>query len=150
MITDLIDNGTAYLNLSPGIAVALRFLMQPNCDAVPLGRHELDGPRVFAMAQEYTTKPASECFWEAHRKFIDVQFIAAGVEVIGYAPLARMKVKKDYDPDLDFMVLEGGGQFIQLHAGSFAIFSPHDAHMPCVAADKPRSVRKIVVKVAVD
>jgi YhcH/YjgK/YiaL family protein len=150
MITDTIDNGTTYLSLSPRIALALRYLMQPNRAAVPLGRHEIDGERVFALVQEYTTKPASECFWEAHRKFIDVQFVAAGAEAIGFSPISRMSVKRDYDSERDLMVLDGPGQLIHLHANSFAILMPHDAHMPCQAIDQPQLVRKIVVKVAVD
>jgi YhcH/YjgK/YiaL family protein len=149
MITDTIGNAPSYLSLSPGIAIALRFLMEPDRAAVPLGRHELGSDRVFALVQEYATKPPSECFWEAHRKYIDVQFVASGVEAIGWAPLAGMKVGQDYDEERDLLVLEGSGQIIRLEANSFAIFMPHDAHMPCVAAAQPLLVRKIVVKVAV-
>jgi YhcH/YjgK/YiaL family protein len=150
MVTDSIEHGSDYLNLSPRIAVALRFLMQPNRTQVPLGRHELDGKRMYATVQEYTTKPPNECFWEAHRKYIDVQFIAAGAEAIGWSPIGRLTVKQEYDPDKDFAVLEGTGQTIQLQTNHFAIFLPHDAHMPSLAIDRPQLVRKIVVKVAVE
>jgi YhcH/YjgK/YiaL family protein len=150
MITDTIEHASVYLPLSPRIATALRFLMQPDRAGVPLGRHELNADRVFALVQEYTTKPAHECFWESHRKYIDVQFVAAGVELIGFSPVARMTVTKPYDPDGDFQVLEGTGQSFRLEANTFAIFMPHDAHMPCLAADRPSPVRKIVVKVAVE
>jgi YhcH/YjgK/YiaL family protein len=150
MITDTIENASVYLTLSPRIAVALRYLLQPDRAAVPLGRHELDGQRIFALVQQYTTKPSHECFWESHRKFIDVQFVAAGIEAIAWSPLARMKIKHDYDAEQDLLVLDGAGQTIHLQPNSFAIFMPQDAHMPCLAAGEPQTVRKIVVKVAVD
>ena len=150
MITDTIENASAYLALSPRIAVALRFLMERDLTAIPLGRHEIDGSRIYVIIQEYSTKPRHECFWEAHRKVIDVQFVASGVEVIGWSPLSRLSVKQAYDADRDVLVLDGPGQTIRLEPNTFAIFMPQDAHMPCLAADKPALVRKIVVKVAVD
>jgi YhcH/YjgK/YiaL family protein len=34
-------------------------------------------------------------------------------------------------------------------AGTFAIFTPEDAHMPCIAVNAPKPVKKVVVKVKV-
>ena len=78
------------------------------------------------------------------------QFVQAGIEALGWAPIQRMTVSKPYDAEKDFEVFQGTGQTIQVPAGSFAIFMPHDVHMPGLAVGEPRLVRKIVVKVAVE
>jgi YhcH/YjgK/YiaL family protein len=39
--------------------------------------------------------------------------------------------------------------FSVIKAGMFAVFFPHDLHMPNVFIDKPAYVKKVVIKVAV-
>ena len=106
---------------------------------------------VFPLVQDNTTKPKAEGVWEAHRKYIDVQFVAAGVEQMGWAKLDTLAVKKPYDADADYALFDGPGDFLTVPAGSFTIFFPKDGHIPGIAVnDQPSAVRKIVVKVAVD
>jgi biofilm protein TabA len=154
MISDTIENAASYRHLSPRIAVALDFLQRPDLGSLEHGKHLIDGDKLFAIIQEYTTKSRADCFWESHRKYTDVQFIQSGIEAIGWSPIQRMKLIKPYDAEKDLQVLEvleGQGQIIELRAGQFAIFMPHDAHMPSLAAASgAQAVRKIVVKVAVD
>jgi YhcH/YjgK/YiaL family protein len=150
MIFDTLQNAGHYHGLSPRMAIALQFLASPAALKLALGRQPIDGDILFAIVQEYQTQPASERFWETHRKYIDVQFIQIGVERMGYAPAEQMKVMKPYDAAKEFTMLEGEGQFIQVPAGSFTIFMPHDAHMGGVAVGaESQLVRKIVIKVAV-
>ena len=151
MITDTIENAAGYMNLSPRIATALKFLTRTDLADLEPAKHVIDGDRIFAIIQDYTTKPREQCFWESHRKYTDVQFIQSGVEAIGWSPIQRMKIIKPYDAEKDLLVFDGDGQTIELTAGQFAIFMPHDSHMPCLAASTgSQIVRKIVVKVAVD
>jgi YhcH/YjgK/YiaL family protein len=150
MITDTIENASAYFNLSPRIAAALRFLRQTNLTALGLGKHSIDGENAFAIVQEYQTKPGAQGVWEAHRRYIDVQFVQSGVEAMGWAPIQQMRVKQPYDSEKDLEFFDGSGQMIEVPAGHFAIFLPHDVHMPGLAVAAPQTVRKIVVKVAVE
>jgi biofilm protein TabA len=153
MLLDTIDNAASYVNLSSSIATALGFLSRHDLAKLPLGRHEIEGDRIFAIIQEYPTRPREQCFWEAHRKYIDVQFIQTGVEAMGWSPIQRMKVSKHYDEQKDLTVFDGKGQVVEVPANSFIIFMPHDVHMPCLTAGNgsvPHPVRKIVVKVAVE
>ena len=113
------------------------------------GRHELDGDKVFALVQQYQTKPLAEGKWEAHRKYIDVQYVAAGVEKIGWAPVSRLKVTELYDETKDVAFYTGKGDFVTVPAGWFVILFPEDAHMPSIAVDAPSPVTKVVVKVKV-
>jgi YhcH/YjgK/YiaL family protein len=149
MIHDHISNASNYAFPNPLLGKGLMFLQSPQAEKLPLGRFEIDGDRLFALVQEYPTKPDKDCFWEAHRKFIDIQFVATGMEDMGYAPLTAMKIIEPYDTDKDMMKLSGSGTVLKLTTGMFAVFFPHDAHKPCMAANGVVSpVRKIVVKVA--
>jgi regulator of protease activity HflC (stomatin/prohibitin superfamily) len=49
----------------------------------------------------------------------------------------------------DLQKLKGTGDFFTVPAGTFAIFWPHDGHMPDVALKSPQPVKKAVVKVLV-
>ena len=150
MIIDRLANPAPLYQLPSRLSLALEYLRTTDTRAVPLGRHDLDGDRLFALVQEYTTRAADQCVWEAHRRYIDVQFVAVGVERMGYASLGQMSERETYDADRDVAFFEPGSEFVTIRAGMFAIVGPEDVHSPCHAAGRPILVRKIVVKAAVD
>ncbi|OGR68028.1 MAG: hypothetical protein A2081_02685 [Elusimicrobia bacterium GWC2_61_19] len=137
---------------SPGIEKALAFLRRPDVRALPDGKYEIDGERVFAIVQRYETAAPARPRYEAHRKYIDLQFIAAGAEVIGWAPLGLLAVTEPYDAAKDICfgaVPAGKDAAVRLGAGQLAVLYPEDAHAPRLAAGAPGPVTKIVVKVLV-
>jgi len=148
MIFDTLDHADQYAVLSPRIAAALAYLNAQDFARVAPGRYEIQGGDVFALVQEYEGKPFEEGFWETHRSFIDVQYLHAGKEKMGVAPLDSLRVKKQYDAEKDLLVLDGDGDFITLEPRQFTIFFPQDAHMPGLAAGGGK-IKKIVVKVRV-
>jgi len=104
---------------------------------------------LFALIQRYVTRPVTESSWEAHRRYIDLQYLVAGSEQIGYAPLEQLAAGP-YDAGRDLLALHGEGSWLTLHAGNFMLLFPHDAHRPCVSVAAPAEVFKVVVKIAVD
>ena len=148
MIIDHLGQVHWYLSINDRVAAALRFLQKTDLEAMSVGRHKIDGARIFAMVQEYTTKPESEGFWEAHRSYIDVQMVVRGRERIGWGYRPEMAVEK-HDEEKDLWVLKGSGSFVDVPAGYFMILTPHDAHMPGIHSGEPMAVKKIVVKVLV-
>jgi YhcH/YjgK/YiaL family protein len=149
MILDALANAGLYAFSNPRLVRGFEFLRSRDLTTVPVGRVEIDSDLLFASVQEYPTRLPDQCFWEAHRKYIDIQYVIRGTERIGYAPLASLRVAQPYDEAKDFAKLDGTGDVLRVDAGMFAVFFPHDAHMPCMAADAPAPVRKVVVKVAV-
>ncbi len=147
MVIDSIENAEQYFGLGHGIERALRFLRQ-DLRALPDGRADISGDKVFALIQQYSTKAREAGFWEAHRKYIDVQYMVSGTELIGYAPIKAMQ-EQEYDPQRDLAKLTGQGNYIELTAGSFMILFPHDVHMPGIMQQQSTHVKKIVVKTAV-
>jgi len=147
MILDQISNAALYSPLHPLFAEGFRFIAEQG-QAAPAGRYELAGG-AYALVQEYDTKLAEGVPFEAHRRFIDIQYIAGGAEVIYYANLAQLEAG-DYVPEKDYLGLAGSGSALQVSAGDFAIFYPQDAHLPArMTAEGPKPVRKIVVKIPV-
>lgn len=68
------------------------------------GKVAIDGDRIFAEIQEYTTKDPKDCRFETHRKYYDIQYVAEGEEFFGYIPLSELEEDTGYDEtrDLEF------------------------------------------------
>jgi biofilm protein TabA len=148
MIFDLLTYAHLYTALTPGITAAFRYCAETDFSVLSPGRHPIDGDRIFALASDYPTKPRESGILEAHRRYVDVQYLVSGREMIGYCPTAWC-TPRPYDDARDLMFLQGSPDFMLLTPDVFAIFWPQDAHMPGIAVDKPEPVRKVVIKVAV-
>lgn len=149
MVVDKLTNASLYAPAGSRIAKAFEFLRRSDLATLADGRYEIDGANVFALVQSYETKSREVGKWEAHRKYIDVQYVASGDECMGYANLADLKISKEYDAKDDYLLAEGSGDFVRVRPGMFTIFHPQDAHMPCTSVQNPSRVKKVVVKVAV-
>lgn len=149
MIIDTLANCRRYESIHPLFKTAFDFLTRPACDATPIGREEIDGSSLFALTQAYETKPIHEGKLEAHRNYIDIQLILEGEEFMGYAPLQNQAESIPFDPAKDIGFYDGEAWFTLLRKGMFAVFFPEDAHLPGRHTQKPTSVKKIVLKVAV-
>ena len=149
MVIDTLDHSAHYENLHPRFKAAFAFLKKPGIEAIATGRTEIDGAALFALVQEYETKPIHEGKLEAHRKYIDIQLVVEGEEFMGYAPLNGQSAAKAFDSEKDCGFYDGEAWFTRYRKGMFAIFFPQDAHLPCRYTEKPSKVKKIVLKVAV-
>jgi YhcH/YjgK/YiaL family protein len=149
MVVDNIKNAGLYFGLGTRIKKALKYLQETDFTRMVPGKYKIDGRSIYALVQEYDTKLPEEGLWEAHRRYIDIQYVADGMEQIGYAFIEDLEVIKEYDIGGDCLFLKGRGSMVLCPAGTFAIFKPEDAHMPCMAAEVPSRVKKVVVKVKV-
>ena len=149
MIIDRIGNSHLYYTINTRFKQAFEYIHQIDMDAIPVGKYEIDGKNMYALVQQYNTKPRAQGIWEAHRRYIDLQYVVHGVEGIGYSNVNHLEQGK-YDPDKDFLPLYGAGDLVTLHSGSFVFLMPEDAHMPGIVIDSPAPVRKIVIKITVD
>ncbi|HVU87523.1 MAG TPA: YhcH/YjgK/YiaL family protein [Pirellulales bacterium] len=149
MVFDKLENSAQYAAIHPRLAKAFEYLHTADLGQLALGRHDIDGDQIFALVQEYRTRPDNEGFWESHRQYIDVQHVASGAERMGYANIDRLKVRQEYDADKDVAIYDGQGDFFVVGAGMFTIFQPQDGHMPCLSPGEATTVRKVVIKVAV-
>src|SRR5574340_275000 len=111
MIIDHLKNAALYYGMSEKFAAAFNYLKNSDLSNINPGKYEIDGSNIYALVQRYMTKPRENGFWEAHRRYIDIQYVVKGVELIGYANLDNLKAG-EYDEAKDFLPLQGNGDFI--------------------------------------
>lgn len=150
MIYDKIDNIELYKGLSEDIFIGLEYLKNANPE-IEKGVHDLNS-RVKAIVSEYETKLKNEYGFEAHRQYIDIQGLLVGEERVACMSIEKLKVTKPYSEDNDaaFYAAEGQPQEMIIGNGHFAIFYPHDGHMPQLCVDVPKKVKKVVVKIKIE
>ena len=149
MVYDKIDNIETYKGLSEDIYEGLKFLKNVTPELAN-GVHEIN-PRVKAIVSEYETKAVNENGYEAHKKFIDIQYLLKGTEKNCCLPIEKLKETKPYNEEIEaaFYEAEIPPQELMLGDGYFAIYWPQDGHMPCLNINEAKSVKKIVIKVEI-
>lgn len=147
MIFDKISNFDKYKTNFHRFEKAFEFIKNTDLSALPVGKHPIDGDKIFASVNEYFTK--TEGFLEAHRKYIDIQVISEGTEKIGFSAMNDQKIKDQYNPEKDIAFYNGECDYITVTPGHFAIFFPEDLHKPGIQVSGQVKVKKIVVKVQV-
>ena len=145
MILDSILNADRYKNFGR-VYEALSFLQKNDFTNVAPGRYSLDGDDLYYMVQEYETEMERESA-EAHKKYIDIQLLISGEEVIEWAPLEIEKEVIEENPEKDYTFFKCNAQRQIFKNGQFMIFYPEDIHKPCVAVKNPTKCKKVVVKI---
>ena len=117
----------------------------------PDGRYPVDGDDLYYIVQHYTTKPIDQGRFESHKKYIDIQALIAGQEILGYSPIHGLEVVEPYDEAKDIMFYRVGTILAQtrLEPGLFCLLYPHDAHLPSCQVTCPAAVHKVVFKIRV-
>ncbi|HXY61805.1 MAG TPA: YhcH/YjgK/YiaL family protein [Nitrospirota bacterium] len=152
MIASDLKHIESQLAMTPFMKKAIEFLRLRGIYDLPDGRVEIDGRRVFAIVQRYETTDTSSPKFEYHKKYIDVQYIAVGKEIIGWVPAESIKITEAYDAvkDAAFGAAEAGTWTpLSLQAGQLAVLYPEDGHASRLACGQSSAVMKIVVKVEV-
>ncbi len=153
MIFDKIDNISDYFDELPLLKKVADFVDKFNKNNLSDGTYDIDGKRVFAMVQSYRTKQQTpEMMFEAHKKYIDLQYIVNGIEKIRWASLDKVNlVEEKYSSGGDIAFYEGDAMFdFTLTKNTFLLLYPSDAHLPGLSADKDVNVRKIVFKIQLE
>lgn len=149
MILDTIHLASRYTALHPAFEQAFRFLAQLDPKTLAPGRYELDGSKLYANVEQTQGRGRESAKLEAHREYIDIQYVASGVEVIGWrACMDCTEEKAGYDSgrDIEFFP-DSPDVWVQVNPGQFVLLFPEDAHAP-LAGTGP--VTKVVVKVVAD
>ena len=148
MIVDRLERAETYFDLHPGFERAFAFLRQENLAGLAPGRHEIDGDRMFCLISNGPGRTREEAKLEAHRKYIDIQYVIAGTDEMGWKPAAECRVQDaayDAEKDIEFFKDEPR-EWKPVPAGSFTIFFPEDAHAPLVSEG---NIHKVVLKIKV-
>jgi len=147
MILDVLENADRYLALNEGFAKAFEFLSQPDLQELPVGKYEIDGDRIYAMVAKEPGRKKEDALLETHEKYIDIQFILAGTDTMGWKPKSLcMQPTEGYDQHRDIQFFaDQPDAWLATASGAFAIFFPEDAHLPLISSGQ---IHKVVVKIA--
>jgi biofilm protein TabA len=145
-ITDDIENAEAYFSLHPLLERAFAFLRTELPEDAADGRIEIDGDRMFCLLSTGQGRGRADSKLEAHRKYIDLQFVLSGADIMGWKPLDRcLSPESDYNAEKDIVFFRDDAKaWRTVPAGSFALFFPADAHAPMGGEGL---IRKAVVKI---
>jgi len=146
MICDVLQQLTRYRNVLPHFEAIHAFLNRKDLLELPLQRMDLV-PGIYAILSEYQTRPADELRWEAHRRYLDIQYLIWGEERIGYSSGPDFQCIEPYDELKDIAFYTGHGYELPLGRDYFVILFPGEYHMPGIMTHSPEMVRKVVIKV---
>ncbi len=149
MILAKLASSQAYAALHPGFSSGFDFLQRPDISQLEDGKIAIDGDRLFAIIARGMGRGMDESPLEFHRRYIDIQYVVSGAEMIGWSPLADCRaIRSKYDEATDIgFFSDHPTTWCAVPADCCAIFYPEDAHAP-LAGTSP--VHKVVVKVAMD
>ena len=87
---------------------------------------------------------------EAHRDYLDIQYIVKGKEVVGGADLAACELQGEFNEAKDIGKYTGPFEYLTINEGICYVAFPEDAHMPGRHLDVPNDFTKVVVKLKVN
>lgn len=152
MIVDKISNWELY-PLGEAWEKAFKFLKELKPDAVEK-YYWLEEKEIYARVMSYETIGPDIAKIEAHHKYIDIQSPLTFAEGIGWYPVDDLETVEEYNEEKDVYFLKSSGLDlckIDLYPGTFAFFSPKDAHKPkLIVGSQPETIKKVVVKINVD
>lgn len=130
---------------------AFEFIRNFNPSTMADGRYEI-GNGVFANVITYITKPLPLSTYETHQKYIDIQYVIFGEEIMitENADSLKDRIRIEYNLERDITLYDyNGGNVSVLEAGDAVVFYPNVAHRGAVAVDRPMKIRKIVIKLPI-
>lgn len=147
MILDHIDNAERYVATHPGFKAAFEWLRAQAGARLPAGKTAINGAALYANVVTESGRGMARAKLEAHRRYIDIQYMVEGSDVMGWRRLGAAMRGSGYDAgkDIEFYG-ETPTTWVTVPAGHFAVFFPEDAHAP-MAGEGP--MYKLVAKVAV-
>ena len=104
-----------------------------------------DGNRFFLAVQSTKAPDVAE----AHRKYLDIQYIVKGKEVVGWAPVDTLTPADEFNTAKDKGMYAGKNYPMEIEEGYCYVAFPEDAHMPGRHLDVPNDFVKVVVKLKV-
>ena len=149
MIKDKLENAQIYYGISERLKEGFIWLKSQNLKTIEPNKYQLSND-LYANVQQYLTKDNAK--YEAHRKYIDIQYMITGNEEVGYCSKDDCCSYTEYnsESDLEFLECNNNENRQILNEGEFMVFFPNDAHKPSIKNGNNAVVKKVVVKVPVD
>jgi YhcH/YjgK/YiaL family protein len=138
------------LALAPILQKGLQYLQSTDFLSMAPGCYEVDGDNMFALVQSNKPEPRAQRKAETHAKYIDVQYLVQGAEIIGYSDIkygAEVLENLLAQKDAIFYKTVINESELVLTQGMYGIFFPWDIHRPSCLLDRYSEVKKVVLKI---
>ena len=150
MILDKIENIQFYNGIGVRLKRAFEYIKATNFSSMTSGKHEVNA-EMFVLVNDYVTKTNFAEILEAHKSYIDVQYLLKGNELIEYESYNNHSISQNYDEVNDYLLYKPKGTSkLKFSEGMVAVFFPDDLHMPGIIDRNPSDIKKIVVKVLIN
>ena len=148
MILDRLSEAAKYEPLHSLFSQAFEWLRNSDLKGLTPGKYELAADKLYALVSDDQGRTMAGAKLESHRRYLDIQYVVHGDEVIGWRPLAACsQIDQPYDATRDIMFFADKPEtWLALAPGTFTVFWPCDVHAPLAASG---AVRKVVIKVAI-
>ena len=152
MLVDQISNWQKY-GFGPAWEKVMEWLAQQAADHAHLenGKHEVGGCTI--NVDSLTSRVRSQCRYEYHKRFCDVQMVLEGEEWFFNTAATGLVPSGEFDEtrDIGFFAPEPPeATRVTLRPGMFVLVFPWDAHMPAIATGTPAHLRKCVAKIPLE
>ncbi|MBE7024878.1 MAG: DUF386 family protein [Ruminococcaceae bacterium] len=147
MIVANIKDAERYYSLNPNFKDVFAFLKTLRKDS-PEERFVFDSFKghVASLTTSDIAPDGKPKSAEAHKDYLDIHYVIAGREAIGYADINTLQPITEYDSEQDYLLLTGDMYKVFLGEGDFCIVFPEDAHAPGMCAGDDGRLKKAVVK----
>ena len=147
---DTLEHLGKYAAMDQGLAAGLEYLAKAAVSGLADGKYPIDGERLRASVSTSRTREPEAVPFEAHRRYIDIQYLLSGSESVYWMPREGCVVRQEYSTEKDIELLaDGRASALILRPGIFAVFFPSDAHKPGCFSARQEEVQKLVIKVRV-
>ena len=148
MIIDRLEEWQRYAGCHRLFPAAFDALRSGGLSTLAVGTHPIDGERLYLVIAESEGAGTGGAVLEAHRKYIDIQYVIEGTDMIGWRPLGDCaRVTAQYDPAKDVVLFGERPLAWSPVAGSrFAVYFPADAHAPLGGTGR---LRRAILKVGI-
>lgn len=152
-LTRMEENAMKYQNILALSKEAYDFMVNFDPSKYEDGKYQL-GNGVYVAISSYDSKLRKNGKYESHLKYIDVQYVISGQELICVEPVDVMRTHTCIAPyneekDVDFYVPNPDGIDHLMNPGDYLILLPEDGHMPGICVNGPSPIRKAVIKIPV-
>ncbi len=152
MILDRLENIKEYFQGDTLLAKAVEFAVNfdPESEA---GKYEIEGEKIFANYLHMPTKRLDNLKFEKHEKYIDIQVLYIGKLIMGHCFAENNPISiggYNAENDVEKFSIPDTYSSLKMSEGEFAVFYPHDYHMPDLCLTEPEDVKKLVIKICVE
>ncbi len=142
MVIDYLKNLNHYRYLISEIEEKVEFAL--SLKDTEVGRYEKED--YFVLVQEGETNIVENVKFEAHIKYIDIQILYSGRELVKWNTTDKLNVIEPYVYEKDICFYIGAGNSFVVEENMFYIMFPEDAHAPCLAVSDKEKYKKLVIK----